>query len=180
MNNKGFTLIELLVVIAIIGILAAILVTGVTTIRGKARTGAVKAQLAIIEKAMAQMAIDTNAWPHHQYVDCVQTAGVNEVANLNTPAAGITTNDVGGSAYAGWHGPYMNSVPLDPWGSNYFLDTDYYVKDNGDPCAGVGGSTAGCTAVVAIGSLGPVNDGGINDYDADNIIKIISRELTCQ
>ncbi len=177
MNTKGFTLIELLIVIAIIGILTTITGSAVSSARRKAQTASAQSNLLNIEKAIFQMALDTNAWPNHQSVNCVQTGGSNEVSNLNTGPAGLVIND-SGNPYAGWAGPYMTSVPVDPWGAHYFLDTDYYVTSADLPC-GQNGGTSGCTGVVAVGSLGPNNDGGINDYDSDNIIKIIARGASC-
>jgi type II secretion system protein G len=177
-SKRGFTLIELLIVMAIIAILATVLLVSVRIAKDKANEAKAKLAIDDIEKAMAQMALDTNQWPNHQYVGCVQTSGTNEVPDLNTASAGITQNDTS-PTYAGWNGPYMTSVGVDPWGNNYFLDTDYYIKSNGTPCDQNGG-TSGCTVVVAIGSLGKNNDGGINDYDGDNIIKVLTRSTTCQ
>ena len=77
-------------------------------------------------------------------------SGGVEVWNLNA-AAGLTSTDGG---YLGWNGPYIQSVPLDPWGKNYFFDTYYDI--NG-------------TNYVVVGSFGP-NKVGPNLYDADDVI----------
>jgi len=54
----------------------------------------------------------------------------------------------------------MKSIPQDPWGNNYFFDTDYDV--NG----------VGTRAVV--GSYGP-NGVGNNLYDSDDIYYVVNR-----
>jgi hypothetical protein len=82
----------------------------------------------------------------------------DELWNLNAAAAGLTAN---GGAWSGWTGPYLTSVPTDPWGNNYFLDEDYDI-DGVD--------------YVVIGSFGP-NGVGPNNYDADNIIIILQETV---
>jgi hypothetical protein len=62
----------------------------------------------------------------------------------------------------------MKYIPLDPWGNPYFLDTDYQVDANGNPCQ------SSCTEVAALGSFGP-NGVGQNVYDSDDIILIVAR-----
>ena len=69
--RKGFTLVELLVVIAIIGVLSAIAFTQLNIARDKAVEAAVKAEIAIIEKAATLCLADGQA------LDC--TAGGNFV-----------------------------------------------------------------------------------------------------
>lgn len=162
----GFTLIELLVVIAIIGLLSTLAVVAVN--RGREKTKLAKAVHDInqIRKAIDMMAIDTGYWPSHQQLDIVCTdlpggcPANNEVCddgcahNIDSGQAGIVATD---GLYFGWAGPYMDSVPLDPWGNQYFFDTDYTY--NGD-------------TVVVVGSYGP-NGEGLNQYDEDDIIEIL-------
>jgi len=93
-------------------------------------------------------------WPHKRPVGDVSG---NEVWDLNSPSAGMVATDGG---YPGWDGPYLANVPRDPWGNNYFFDNDYTINQQN---------------VVAIGSFGP-NGVGPNNYDADNIILIISSD----
>jgi prepilin-type N-terminal cleavage/methylation domain-containing protein len=188
LKKRGFSLVEILVVISIIGILTQVVMTTVTHARERALEAKARLQISRIEHAIKEMALDTNKWPSHQKVECAANgspyADANEIPittnlSLNTPDSGITQNDTS-PVYANWDGPYMDSVPTDPWGNHYFFDTDYYVKNIDDtPCNQSSGYT-GCSLVVVIGSLGknetvggsPIN---INDYDEDDIIKIISR-----
>ena len=51
----------------------------------------------------------------------------------------------------------MQSVPKDPWGSDYFFDPDYYVKG---------------VKYAAIGSFGP-NKCCQNKYDSDDVILLM-------
>lgn len=180
-SNIGFTLIELLVVIAIIGLLSTLAVTAVNSARIKAKTAEAEHEIKLIYDAIARLANDTGEWPNHQSIDTVCDVGCpsnNELCgpdagggncpgkSLSDDDAGLTQNDVS-IPYSAWSGPYMNSMPLDPWEREYFFDTDYEVNAAGEPSPG------GAKAVV-IGSYGP-NEQGKNDYDSDDIIKIIIR-----
>lgn len=177
-KKRGFTLIELLVVIAIIGILSSVVLAQMSGARNKANVAKAKLELSSIDRAMYQMSSDTNQWPGHQLIDCTNSTAGNEMVDLNLPLAGLVANDSSPNEYSNWDGPYMPYVPTDPWGNNYFLDTDYYIDSNNQPC-GQDGGTTGCTAVVVVGSLGQTNDGGIEDYDIDNVIRIISTNNSC-
>lgn len=165
-NQTGFTLIELLVVIAIIGILSSIVTTSVNSARAKAKIAKVQMDLLQIKSAITMLANDTDKWPGReaaagtaspQPVDTVRCTGggVNEVQNLNDAQTGLTVSH---ASYPGWNGPYMTSVPLDPWGRNYFFDTDYDHAPTGDDILS-----------AALGSYGP-NGVGNNLYDSDDII----------
>ena len=106
-----------------------------------------------MQLAIEQLAIDTNKWPGPQNVGVTAD---EEVWDLSASKAGLTNTNGG---FPHWSGPYMQSVPRDPWGSNYFFDPDYYASG----VVGQGPQSA------VIGSFGP-NKCCRNTYDSDNII----------
>jgi general secretion pathway protein G len=148
---RGFTLIELLIAVAIIGILSAIAVPSLSAYRDRAKVAAAKAELKQVQNAIGLLEADCNRWPGPS------TPGVTanqEVWNLNSPNAGLVATNGG---FPDWYGPYVQSVPLDPWGNNYFFDPDY---------------TLNGTTVAVVGSFGR-NQVGPNVYDSDNVILIL-------
>jgi prepilin-type N-terminal cleavage/methylation domain-containing protein len=163
--EKGFTLIELLVVIGIIGILSTLTAVAVRSAREKAKVAKAQNNIDVLYTGIGQLMIDTGEWPGHQTPDEVASGNSNEVWDLTSSEAGLLTTD---GAYLGWSGPYVGTVSTDPWGNNYYLDTDYSVNIDNEPCDGGGG----CHTVVVVGSFGP--DGiGQNQYNSDDIIKIV-------
>jgi len=167
-KQKGFTLIELLVVIAIIGILAAIVLINLNSARQGAKVSKAKADLREFINGMALLREDTSYYSN-QVTDtpCVQDFANNEVY-LNSCAAGLACND---GSFSNWKGPYIQNVPLDPWGSNYLFDSDYECHPAIDGCEGV---TDG-TEVRAVVSFGP-DKTGLNVYNDDDIIIVLCQE----
>ena len=149
--SGGFTLLELIVNVAIVGILTAIAIPAYFTFKNQARIAQAKADLHHIQLAIEQLANDTAKWPGPQNVGVTAD---EEIWDLSASKAGLVTTNGG---FPNWKGPYMTSVPKDPWGSNYFFDPDYYV--NG-------------VKYAAIGSFGP-NQCCQNQYDSDDVILLM-------
>jgi prepilin-type N-terminal cleavage/methylation domain-containing protein len=186
-SGAGFTLIEVLVVIAIIGILASMIMVSLNTSRERARIAKAQTEISQIYMAIFLLEDDSAFWPGHK-VAYKKQCGVsnNEICvypadncdyGLNDEESGITKDDLTNppsSNYPNWRGPYyMPEVPIDPWGNEYFFDTDYHTDFNQD------GSVE---CMVVIGSFGPNGlgnlkqdgAGGANDNDGDDILYYIS------
>ena len=147
-NSRGLTLIEMMIVIAIIGILAATAIPQFSTYTKKAKIAEAMAELKEIQFVIELLACDTEKWPGPNNVG--ETANM-EVWDLSAANAGLVATN---GAFPGWNGPYIASVPKDPWGNNYFFDPDY---------------TIGGVVYAVIGSFGP-NGVGPNQYDSDDVI----------
>jgi len=150
-TTSGFTLLELIVNIAIIAILAAIAIPAFMSFREKAKIAQAKADIRKIRTAIEQLLLDTGQWPGHQNEGKTNTSGTNEIWDLSAANAGLLKTD---GLFPNWRGPYLQSVPKDPWGMNYFFDTDYSVSGQWK---------------VALGSFGP-NKCCQNTYDSDDIV----------
>ncbi|TSC67719.1 MAG: Uncharacterized protein G01um101472_328 [Parcubacteria group bacterium Gr01-1014_72] len=171
--RKGFSLIELLVVIGIIAILSSIVTAGFRLAKAKAQDVKARATLKSLQTAFTALGGDTGFWPGReaaagapdpQTIDLVRCgAANNEVQDLGDPQAGLVATS---GDYPGWNGPYISTVPPDPWGAKYFFDTDYDIPPTGDNQFG-----------AAIGSYGP-NGVGNNLYDSDDIILLLAA-ATC-
>lgn len=172
-TKRGFTLIEILITIAIMGALAGIVVNAVNQTREKAKIAATKLELKSLVNAIAELSIDTGYWPgrepskgtpNPQTAYELSCGGVsnNEVEDLGSTQGGLTIYH---SSYGSdWDGPYIQEVPVDPWGNKYFFDTDYSISDT--------------TEAAAVGSYGP-NGVGNNLYDSDDIYLILIKRDDC-
>jgi len=142
-HNGGFSLIEILVVIGAIGILVGIAIPAYNGYREKADIAAAMHDLKRIETAIIALATDTGEWPKHQNIGEINNGGSNEIYDLSAATIGLLIDDAG-TSYPNWNGPYIPAVPLDPWGHNYFLDTDYRIGGVDNVVLGSYGPEAVC------------------------------------
>lgn len=181
--RRGFTLVEIMLVVAVIGILTMIAIPRVINAVSNAKYSQAEADLNIIAAAINQLMADTGKFPATSDTDLsydIRTAGstINaELEDLSTPDAGLlgcNTNRFGTK----WQGPYLEKLPLDPWGTPYFIDPDYNVggsNANAKPGAVIKGGGRGQTLSanrIVVGSYGR-NRGSLNTYDSDDISIIL-------
>jgi len=107
-RRAGFTLIELLVVIIILAILAAVVVPRVIGRTEDARIAKATADISTIDSVLDQYKLDTGQYPSTD--DGLQALMTN-----------VGNNDR-------WNGPYLKSLPSDPWGNPYIYR---YPGENG-------------------------------------------------
>jgi len=162
----GFTIVELLVTVSIISLLSSVVLASLNSARTKSYTARAQQDLAEFRKAIALLEFDTNQAPNHHPIaglpgSCQQDAETY----LDETRAGIQATD---GAFPRWAGPYLQSVPKDPWGNRYIFDPDYRCFNNEVGC----GSGDYWARVVHSG--GP-NKSGINAYEADNIVLVLCR-----
>ena len=140
-----------MIVVSIIGLLAAVAMPSIIKARTNARQTIASEDLRVIAGAVDQLAMETGKWPGG--ITAGQSANP-EIWNLTIGAAGIMSSD---GRFPRWQGPYIKTLPEDPWGQAYFFDPDYTV--NGDTFS-------------VVGSFGP-NKGSRNGYDEDDIYVIV-------
>ncbi|MDA0321554.1 MAG: hypothetical protein O2923_02400 [Verrucomicrobia bacterium] len=143
---------ELLLCVAIIGLLSAVAVPHFARSFRESKIRQTEIDLQILVTAVRGQAWDTGQWPGGQQQD---VAGGDPVWDLAADYAGLIHTD---GRFVEWHGPYIDSIPVDPWGSLYFFDPDYRI-------AGV--------PYIVVGSLGP-NGVGQLDHDSDNLYVIVN------
>ncbi|MBI4137115.1 type II secretion system protein GspG [Candidatus Roizmanbacteria bacterium] len=160
--NRGFTLTELLVVVSIISLLAAASLTGAITINRRAQALHIAQDMLSIKQAWETWVTDGGVpYPDEQNYP----SHTINAANFCDDEPYISETDLfadddrlrNNTFYdrdVNWNGPYMDSVPTDPWGREYRYDNDVAsVFDNCSAgttpwdganvfltwCAGVGG-----------------------------------------
>jgi general secretion pathway protein G len=118
-NQDGFTLIEIMVVILILGLLATIVVQSLRGATDKAKRVKAQADISEIKTGLDRYYLDAGSYP-------TSDQGLGALV-----AAPQTGNNVPANYEAGG---YLQSVPKDPWGNNYFYQSDgnsYVLKSFG-------------------------------------------------
>ncbi len=95
--RRAFTLVEILLVVVIIGILAALVIPRIAGSSERARVTAATTDInGGIKSALGQYEVDNGFYP-------------KSLQDLITQPGNAK----------GWHGPYLDRLPSDPWGNAY-------------------------------------------------------------
>jgi general secretion pathway protein G len=99
---QGFTLVEMLLVLVILATLAAIVYPKVAGRSEQARVTAAQTQIGNFKTALNAFEVDNGYFPKGKngLVDLVQKP--QDAPN--------------------WHGPYLDTLPKDPWGGDYLYE----------------------------------------------------------
>ena len=98
-RRAAFTLVEMLLVLVILAVLAAIVIPKFAGRSQQAKESAAKADISNFSVALDAFEVDNGFYPQGS---AGLTALVEQPNNLQS-----------------WKGPYLNKVPLDPWGNAY-------------------------------------------------------------
>ena len=101
-RQRAFTLVEMLLVLVILATLAAIVYPKVMGRSEQARITSAQTQIANFKTALDAFEVDNGYYPK----------GRNGLVDLIQKPQDATA----------WHGPYLESIPKDPWGQDYMYD----------------------------------------------------------
>src|ERR1051325_120425 len=101
-QQRAFTLIELLLVLVILGVLAAIVVPKFSGRTEQARVTAAITQISSFTTALSAFEVDNGGFPRGRN-------GLGDLVQRPRDAQN-------------WHGPYLESIPKDPWGNEYIYE----------------------------------------------------------
>ncbi len=129
-NLRGFTVLELLIVMSMIVVLATVILASLNNARKKGKITTAQSQIEEINKAASLAYIDTGSFLGITEDYCnPSTFG----SGGNSPI-GDSNIIVKSTGDASWKGPYINSVPKDPWGVEYWFNRRFYCKSEDYGC----------------------------------------------
>jgi general secretion pathway protein G len=102
-RRRGFTLIELLLVLVILGVLAGIVVPRFGGQTKRARETAATTQISSFKTALDAYEVDMGSYPKGK-------DGLRELVTAPRNAKN-------------WRGPYIETIPKDPWGNDYIYES---------------------------------------------------------
>ncbi len=101
-RQSGFSLLEILVVLAIMALIAALIAPRLFNQVDRSKQTVAATQVRALVTALDTMRLDIGRYPSEQ-------EGLQLL--LSPPSSGQQTQN--------WYGPYIEEVPLDPWGAAY-------------------------------------------------------------
>lgn len=107
-NQDGFTLIEIMVVIMIIGLLALMVVPRLRGVADRAKTTKAQADIQELKQALDRYYLDNGSYP-------TTDQGLNALVTPPTTGRQVPNYEQGG---------YIEKLPSDPWGNQYFYQSD--------------------------------------------------------
>jgi general secretion pathway protein G len=107
-GQDGFTLIEIMVVILIIGLLALMVVPRLRGVADRAKRTKAQADIQELKQALDRYYLDNGSYP---------TTDQGLQALVSPPTGGRTPTNYE-------QGGYIEKLPSDPWGNQYFYQSD--------------------------------------------------------
>ncbi|MGA6993828.1 MAG: prepilin-type N-terminal cleavage/methylation domain-containing protein [Candidatus Deferrimicrobiaceae bacterium] len=147
--ERGFTLIEVVVVVAVIAILAAILTPFITKYIDDSKVAKSRNETQVIGAAVVNAMKDLGRWPDRRTATAdylgLYTGSTAPNAALFGSATGwaaaggnrwnqldthLVTNSHGypATGETRWNGPYATTLPQDPWGRAYVMNSQEFTS----------------------------------------------------